>query len=147
MSYKSDHVFRECRAPVLKISHLIEDLSEHELKGILARIENEAQPAGEGTEHLWRGVGEFVEWTLRLRKARRSPRGIWYATVIQLTPMHDSPSRNTWAPRSSRSAGVRTGRQPRPPAGRCSRSTPTARLQLDHRGRGLSRDRMVRRPA
>lgn len=90
VSYKSDHVFGECREPIWKLSHLIEDLSEHDLKGMLSQIEDGAGPTGEGTEHLWRGLGEFAAWTLKLRKARRSSRGIWYATAIQLTPAHDS---------------------------------------------------------
>lgn len=61
VSDKSDHLFRECRVPGLKLTHLIVDRSERDLKGIVTQNEDEVRPVGEGAEHLRRGLGEFVE--------------------------------------------------------------------------------------
>jgi hypothetical protein len=81
----------KCSRHIRKLRSAIDVLSDQDLKGILSRVEEESQIIGQGTEHLWRGLGGLAEWMLKARRARTSPKGTWYVSVDMLVREGDEP--------------------------------------------------------
>lgn len=94
VSSKAKYARQQCAEQVWKLAHAIDDLGEHDLKGLISALGEDAHASGEGTEHLWQGVKAFAEWQLARRKARRSRRGTWYAWVEAAT--RDADSYTSW---------------------------------------------------
>jgi hypothetical protein len=85
VSSKAKYAREKCQKHIWGLSRVIEDLGEHDLKGLVGSLGDEPQESGEGTEHLWQGVRGIAEWELRRRKARRTRSGTWYAWVRSMT--------------------------------------------------------------
>jgi hypothetical protein len=86
MSFLACEAERKCGELLYQVHRAIEDLGEHDLKGLISAVEHDRlQLTGEDDEHLWRGVKALAEWTLEVRKARRSKRGVWYAWAESMT--------------------------------------------------------------
>lgn len=81
VSQKAKYAREKCQKHIWGLSRVIEELGEHDLKGLVASLGDAPQQTGEGTEHLWHGVRGIAEWELRRRKARRTRGGTWYAWV------------------------------------------------------------------
>ena len=89
VSSKARHVRQQCAEPVWRIRDRLEELSEHDLKGLIEALADDGRESGDGSEHLWRGIGAYAAWQLELRRARRSRRGTWYAWVEAMTRDRD----------------------------------------------------------
>lgn len=85
VSSKAKYAREKCQKHIWGLSRVIEELGEHDLKGLAGSVDEDGRETGEGTEHLWQGVRGIAEWELRRRKARRTRSGTWYAWVRSMT--------------------------------------------------------------
>lgn len=91
MTGEVDEAVTRCRKHVRGLRRAVVHLSDLDLKELLSRVKEEAEILGQGTEHLWRGLGGSIEWTMKVRTARSSPRGTWYVSVDMLIREPDDP--------------------------------------------------------
>ena len=75
VSSKAQHAKRQCAEQVWKLTHALEDLGEHDLKGMISALEDDCHESGEGTEICGRG-------------SRRSPSGSCAAQSAALLTRH-----------------------------------------------------------